>query len=129
MTKRKNAERELSVWIELPKPVDKVHGEQLAELANNMLKRLAKPDDTDTDRGFFWSEHERRFCYGGAMGYQVLSDFGQRFNLDYLGRPLEEAAAPDLLAELEYAVRMLEDMGVEDSLVPLRAAIARAKGA
>lgn len=86
-------DRELRVWIELPKPADKEHAEQLCGLANNMLKRLEKPHEGPAERGFFWSEHEKRYCYGGAMGYTVLSDGGQWFNLEYLGRPLEEPYA------------------------------------
>ena len=77
------------VWIELEKPINTAHAERLCELANTMLKRLSEPDER-SERGFFWSEHENRYCFGGGMGYMVLKDNGEWFNLEYFGRPLEE---------------------------------------
>lgn len=77
------------IWIELEKPKSNSHADDACRLANNMLKRLCKPEDIvegDPPRQFFYSENECCYCYGGAMGYTTLSDNGEWFNLDYFGR-------------------------------------------
>lgn len=75
------------IWIELDKPFDKEHADKQCELANNLLKRLNGNEPGDSK--FWWSEHEKRYCYGGNHGYTVLADRGQWFNLDFFGRPIE----------------------------------------
>lgn len=73
------------VWIELEKPRDAEHADEVCALVNNMLRKLLGGDG-DTDRGFFWSTRESRYAYGGPMGYTILRDNGEWFDLDYLGR-------------------------------------------
>lgn len=70
------------IWIELDKPRDAAHAQEMCELANQMLARLG----VSHGRRFFWSERESCYCYGEGMGYTTLSDRGEWFNLDYLGR-------------------------------------------
>ena len=79
------AQREDRVWIELEMPASKEEGDRRANLANNMLARLS---EGKLPEKFWWSTHEGRYCYGGTMGYRVLTDHGEWFNLEYLGRPL-----------------------------------------
>lgn len=86
------------IWIELDRlPVRGTTPDECAtfaaeqcRLANNMLARLADPVDLPLRDTFFWSEHERVYCYGGHNGYVTLPDNGHWLNLDYLGRPLPE---------------------------------------
>lgn len=88
--------RATRVWIELERPTGKefrdpvlrdAEASRRAELATNMLARLNAPEPLDGYH-FWWSKHEGRYCYGSAMGYESLSDDGQWFNLEHLGRPL-----------------------------------------
>lgn len=82
-------ERNLEVWIELPKPEDDEHAKDLCEHANRMLNRLSEADEPKA-RGFFWSAYEKRYCYASTSGsYRTLSDNGEWFNLRYLGRAEE----------------------------------------
>lgn len=74
------------VWIELEKPTSKEHADEQCRLANRMISRLAKPGDMPKEEGFFYSEIEKRYCYGGHHGYVVCVDNGHWFNLDYFGR-------------------------------------------
>ena len=75
------------VWIELEKPRNAAHGQQVAELANNMLRRLRGPVGPDTwETVFEWDDTRKVFLYGGPMGWTTLTDRGQWFNLDFLGR-------------------------------------------
>jgi hypothetical protein len=74
------------VWIELEKPVDDAHGEKIAELATRMLNRLS-PEDKGYK--FMWSEDRHMYMYGNTMGFMYLTDRGQWFNLDHLGREAE----------------------------------------
>jgi hypothetical protein len=81
------------IWIELDHPSNHKEeslppefAKEQCNLANNMLARLASPEHLPLRDTFFWSEHERRYCYGGVMGYIVLTDHGHWFNLSYLGR-------------------------------------------
>lgn len=88
------------IWIELVHPrenpaplkasereaVHKAFAEEQCRLANNMLARLAKPENLPLRDTFFWSEHDRCYCYGGYYGYITLKDNGNWLNLDYLGR-------------------------------------------
>jgi hypothetical protein len=76
------------VWIELEEPRDAVHAQQLVELGNNMLQRLAGSGVQITHK-FSYLESTGRFYYGGSMGELELIDRGHWFNLDHLGRPLE----------------------------------------
>jgi len=73
------------IWIELERTPSAEFNQRQAELANKMLKRLSEPGDP-TNRGFNWSKHEGRYTYGGPMGYRVLTDDGEWFNLEYFGR-------------------------------------------
>jgi hypothetical protein len=77
------------VWIELEKPVDEADGHRMAELANNMLKRLAKKGQEVTTE-FWWNEERGRYDYGSPMGCYSLADWGEWFNLEYMGRPIDE---------------------------------------
>lgn len=78
------------VWIELERPKHEDFGQRISEgariamLANNMLARLNWPNKTSSH--FWWSDNERRFCYGDPMGYRTLTDDGEWFNLEYFGR-------------------------------------------
>lgn len=74
------------VWIELERPRDEEHGKQIAALANNMLKRLIKPEDQPNMREFFWDAKDHIWCIGNDNGYITLSDNGEWFNLDYIGQ-------------------------------------------
>jgi hypothetical protein len=83
-------ERENLVWIELPKPENKEEAEEYCRLANNMMRRLVG-DRNWNGSHFFWSEHKNMYCFGGGAGtFKYLSDRGEWFNLDYLGRELTE---------------------------------------
>lgn len=75
------------VWIELEKPRDKVHADQISALANNLLQRITP----GTDYKFFYSENKAMFCYG-HITFEYLSDRGKWFNLDFVGRPLDVPA-------------------------------------
>lgn len=68
------------IWIELDKSKNKAHADEQCRLANKMLARLGDM----AGREFFYSEHDRCYCYGGNMGYETLPDRGVWFNLDYL---------------------------------------------
>ena len=74
------------VWIELERTPDHAFNERQAGLANKMLARLADPKHLPLSAGFRWSKHEGRYIYGGPMGYRVLNDDGEWFNLEYFGR-------------------------------------------
>jgi hypothetical protein len=75
------------VWIELEKPRDAAHAEEICVLANRMIDRLCEPPEEGVERReFFWDEDDKRYCFGGQMGYMTLSDRGEWFNLDYFGR-------------------------------------------
>jgi hypothetical protein len=93
------------VWIELERPrklprgqvndqggsSDLTHAGLIYERANNMLQRLMP----GTPYKFWWSA--RHACYAlttsEAGTFIVLSDNGHWFDLDYIGRPIEEAAS------------------------------------
>jgi hypothetical protein len=95
------ARTENRIWIELDKPPRDMHDardrkafyDRQCELANNVLRRLSPRADMEGQpiSKFWYSEHEARYCYGGPGGYRTLSDNGEWFNLDYLGRPLTAA--------------------------------------
>lgn len=72
------------IWIELEKPLNAEHGNKIASLANNMLRRLG--DGKLPESTFWWDARDRCYCYGGDAGYVTLSENGTWFNLDYLGR-------------------------------------------
>jgi hypothetical protein len=69
------------IWIELERPKDQTHADQIAKLANNVLRKIG-----DGTREFFWDSKDHIWCIGGDMGYVTLSDNGEWFNLDYLGK-------------------------------------------
>ena len=70
------------VWIELDKPIDDAHAEEICKKANRMLARMG----SSGGRGFFWSPSRQQYGYGDGMGHIGLPDRGDWFNLDYLGR-------------------------------------------
>jgi hypothetical protein len=74
-------QKELKVWIELPKPVDAQHAEELCELANAMLRKLGV-----NSQKFSWSDHRNRYRFGGPTGYTELADRGEWFDLNYLAK-------------------------------------------
>lgn len=74
------------IWIELDKPRDAQHAEQICKLANRMLQRLCKPEDADSLPTFDYDAKQFKFTYGGPMGHELLSDNGKWFNLDFFGR-------------------------------------------
>lgn len=72
------------IWIELPRPRDDAHAEQIVSLSNRMLDRLAEPG---AQHGTFsWNARRKRYDYGTDMGRETLLDDGTYFNLDYFGR-------------------------------------------
>jgi len=79
------------VWIELDKPLDKQHADEICALANNMLTRLV---GGPTSLKFWRSEREGRYCLttSAAGTYTVLNDNGFWFDLDFFGRPVVEGA-------------------------------------
>jgi len=81
----KSQQQENRVWVELEKPRNKIHGDKQCELANRMLRRLV--ENTEGLPRFWYEQSINRYCYGGDMGFEELSDCGKWFNLDYLGRP------------------------------------------
>ncbi len=75
------------VWIELEKPRDDAHADEICRKANRMLDRLLPPAEPGVDRSrFFWLTRDKRYAIGSYYGYYTLSDWGDWFNLDYLGR-------------------------------------------
>jgi hypothetical protein len=72
------------IWIELERPRDEAHAQQIASLANNVLRKLNASNNGE--REFFWDARDRIWCLGGDMGYMTLSDNGEWFNLDWLGK-------------------------------------------
>jgi hypothetical protein len=76
----------IAVWVELERTKDNARNHLSAALANRMLERLSDPEDLPLSARFNWSEHEGRYRYGGPMGYRVLTDDGEWFNLEHLGR-------------------------------------------
>lgn len=73
------------IWIELEKPRDDAHAQEIVAKANRMLARLTEPDDRLSQ--FYWNEKRKLYEYGNAMGRATLTDFGDWFSLDYFGRP------------------------------------------
>ena len=75
------------VWIELERPADIPEATKIETLANAMLRRLN--GSNATSGRFFWSVRDLRWCYGSQMGYTVLQDNGEWFNLEHSGRPIK----------------------------------------
>lgn len=80
------------IWLELDKPKDFEHAKQQCELANKMLARLgiSKHNKFWAQGGFFTGERHAHcpyaFTTSSAGTYKELSDNGEWFSLDYLGR-------------------------------------------
>jgi hypothetical protein len=72
----------LKVWIELPLPNSPEEAEDICNKANRMMQRLGNTDG----REFRYWDKERKYSWGGDMGFIYLTDRGHWFNLDYLGR-------------------------------------------
>lgn len=87
-TKKPPKKERNSVWIELEKPRDNAHAKEICEKANRMLVRLQSVADQEEGRcGYFaWSESRSMFMYGTNMGMKYLTDRGEWFSLDYVGR-------------------------------------------
>lgn len=81
------AAKKNAVWIELERPDGDAHAQVICGLANNMLARL-REDAQDPNR-FTWNERRKLFEYGSPMGTKVLTDNGNWFSLDFMGRPLD----------------------------------------
>lgn len=82
---KKTQEKRYRVWIELDKPVDDEHAEELCALANKMLSRLN--ESSESQGGFSWSPNEHRYMFShGGHTYKYLADNGEWFNLEYFGR-------------------------------------------
>jgi hypothetical protein len=72
----------LKIWIELPIPNSIEEAEDICLKANRMMQRLG---DTNGREFRYW-EKDHKYSWGGDMGFMFLSDRGNWFNLDYLGR-------------------------------------------
>lgn len=81
------------IWIELDYPARrdgqsdderKMQMDDICTKANVLLARLGITQTANDARVFFYSPRDARFCFGGVMGYRVLSDSGEWFNLDWL---------------------------------------------
>jgi hypothetical protein len=83
-------QKEKLVWIELPKPKGKEEAEEYCRLANNMMRRLVGEDWGKAH--FFWSEHKCMYCFSNGTTFKYLSDRGEWFNLEHLGREEEVEA-------------------------------------
>ncbi len=70
------------VWIELDRPRDDDHANQIAKLINNVLRKI----EPNIERQFFWNSEDCIWCIGNDFGYIALADNGEWFNLDYLGK-------------------------------------------
>jgi uncharacterized protein CbrC (UPF0167 family) len=97
------------IWIELDTPNNDEHAEEQCRLANNMLQRLAEKPEY-MQRQFFWLKNSRRYAFGGLMGYNELTDRGEWFNLDYLGRDIPADQTAKLIAALEESITAMERM-------------------
>jgi hypothetical protein len=73
------------IWIELDKPLNPEHGSLQCELANKLLAKL-RPAGTEAHSEFYFDAEDKYYTYGGDMGYKILNDNGEWFNLDYLSK-------------------------------------------
>jgi len=84
------------IWIELERPehiegaARIVFGRIQCELANEMLRKLAKPVHLATMPVFSYEGTGNRYHFGTEMGTEELSDNGRWFSLDYFGRKAGE---------------------------------------
>lgn len=77
------------VWFELERPPlelpvedqDRIADERSAKLSK-VVERLCGAKDY-----VFWLKKERRYAFGGAMGYYTATDDGHWFNLDHFADP------------------------------------------
>lgn len=77
------------VWIELEKPRDAAHAQEICGQANNLLKRL----NPEGKNKFDWSPKQAAYMYGGmddGGSYTYLEERGKWLNLAFLGRPLDQ---------------------------------------
>jgi hypothetical protein len=86
--KMRDKKKPIRVWVELEKPLDEADGNRIAELSNNMLQRLFAPNIPASY--FTWNQHRGRYDFGSSMGRYSLADWGEWFDLVYLGRPQEK---------------------------------------
>lgn len=100
MPKADKYEHHPRIWIELDAPTNKAHAEEQCSLANVMLQRLGV-----TAGRFSWNDTRKHYCFGTAMGRAALTDRGEWFDLEYLGRPLP---GPDRSMELLYGSNTYE---------------------
>lgn len=79
------------VWIELERPsgITDEEAEEHCRLANNLMRRLYKPEHVKEGRDWFWWDSKKR-CYNvtidEAGGFMNCADNGHWFSLEYLGR-------------------------------------------
>lgn len=76
----------IGVWIELERSSDNDRNHRSAAMANAMLERLAIPDQLPLTARFSWNESRKLYDYGGPMGVRSLTDDGEWFDLEHLGR-------------------------------------------
>lgn len=79
------AEQSNRICITLDKPKDPLHGSEICAKANNVMRRLG------INQTFFYSEKKAMYAVGDVM-FKYLPDRGEWFDLDFLGRPMEQSA-------------------------------------
>ena len=76
----------MNVWVELQEPDENYNGEEIAEHATRMIRRLG------SENGYFqFSPNKMQGCHyryiaGSEGGITPLEDNGKWFNLEYFGR-------------------------------------------
>ena len=95
MSNHRQPNNRVLVELEAPqvakgKPFDHELGAERARLATNLLRRMGVMGDA-----FEWNQRHLRYAYvySGGGGYEILNDNSRWFNLDYLGRDLDQAEA------------------------------------
>ena len=75
-------------WVELEHPRDKklhgTEGDEFAErqcFAANVLIRTLYPSEPPGRIEFWWNSDERKYYFGGPMGFWELNDNGHWLNL------------------------------------------------
>jgi hypothetical protein len=76
------------VWIELDKPEDDEHAEQIVRAANAMMAKLGIEHNV-----FSWYPEKEKYAlhYANNSGFVYLPDRGWWFDLDYLASTADEA--------------------------------------
>lgn len=71
------------IWIELERPKDEKHADQICAKANKVLEKLG------VISRFNWSPRKAMYMFGD-VSFTYLSDNGQWLNLDYISLSKEE---------------------------------------